>query len=292
MSMQNTPIKIIEVGPRDGLQNEKVPIPTEIKLAFIDKLVESGLTNIEVTSFVSPKWVPQLADSEEVMSAVLQKYPEITTSALVPNAKGLEKALMLGVKRIAVFTAVSETFNKKNINMSVKESLAQFKPVIQTALAQGVSIRGYISTCFYCPYEGYVYPEQVRPVVETLLELGVDEVSLGDTIGKAEPKDIELLLLVLENAGILKRQLALHCHDTYGQALGNIQKALDMGITTFDSSVGGIGGCPYAPGASGNVSTESLVTLLQDAGYSNLPSLKALQDAALLIKRYIHHFKA
>ena len=282
------PIQIVEVGPRDGLQNEKVFIPTDIKLEFIEKLIQAGLHTIEITSFVSAKWVPQLADAEAVMLSVLQRYPQVTASALVPNMKGLEKALSLGVKNIAVFTAASETFNKKNINMSIHEAFQEIKTVISTAMHHGVTVRGYLSTCFYCPYEGYIYPDKVLPVLEALLNLGVSEISIGDTIGKAEPKDIELLLLVLENAGLMKRQLALHCHDTYGHAMQNIQKAYEMGITTFDSSAGGIGGCPYAPGASGNVATEAIVAWMQEMNMSNIPSLKTIQYAADNLKKYIY----
>jgi len=274
------PIKIIEVGPRDGLQNEKAIVSTQDKITYIKKLVESGLENIELTSFVSSKNIPQLFDAKEVIEAIDLKP---TYSVLVPNMKGLERALETKIKRIAIFTAASETFNKKNINMTIEESIKNYKSVVKLALEKGISIRGYVSTCFICPFDGKVSKEKVLEVTNELLDMGVDEVSIGDTIGSALPND------VYETVGFLlgtipKEKIALHFHDTYNNALLNVAAGLELGITTFDSSSGGIGGCPYAPGASGNLSTESLVNFLDTINVKSGVDLKKLAEASAFIK--------
>jgi hydroxymethylglutaryl-CoA lyase len=276
-------IKIIEVGPRDGLQNEKLPIPTQTKLDFIQKLAEAGLRQIEATSFVHPQRVPQLADAVEVLSGLNLQDSERTYSALVPNQKGFERALASGVRRIAVFTAASNTFTQKNINMSIDESLKTFSPVVKQAIEAGLSVRGYVSTCFVCPYEGDVSRIAVEEVTERLFEMGIDEVSLGDTIGAASPKDVFNTVGPL-TACFPKDKLALHFHDTYGTALANVMAGLALGITTFDASAGGLGGCPYAPGASGNLATEDLVYLMDRMGVQTGVNLAKLAEASLLIQ--------
>jgi len=258
-------IRIVEVGPRDGLQNEAKAIPTEVKLTFIHALAACGLREIEATSFVSPKWVPQLADAEEL-------WPRLGTgalySALVPNARGLERALACGVRRIAVFTAASEAFTQANIRMSIDESLAVFAEVVEgfRAASGGEGfVRGYISTAFECPYSGRVEASAVMQVARRLLELGVDEISVGDTIGVAGPSEVRELgkALLLE---IPAAKVAWHFHDTNGTAIANVAEALRHGFSSFDSSAGGLGGCPYAPGAGGNLATEDLVYFLHREG--------------------------
>jgi len=279
--MNRSTVRIVEVGPRDGLQNEKQSIPTDVKVAFVDALSAAGADEIEASAFVSPKWVPQLADAEAVF-AQIARTPGILYSALVPNEQGLERALRARADKVAVFTAASETFNRKNINASIAESIARFAPVVAGARRAGLPVRGYISTAFYCPYEGQIAPEQVVPVVESLAGLGIDDISIGDTIGKATPADVRALLdrvLPEIDAG----QLALHFHDTYGHATENVLAAYELGITTFDASAGGIGGCPYAPGAAGNVATESVVQVLRDAGATVRVDLAALARARALI---------
>ena len=274
-------VRIVEVGPRDGLQNEQKTVPTEKKAEFINLLAAAGLSDIEVASFVHPKWVPQLADAEELMKQ-LAFTPNVRYSALVPNMKGLDRAIASGIRRIAVFTAASETFNRKNINMGVQESIDVFKPVVARALKEGISVRGYVSTCFVCPYEGPVAKEKVADVTRLLFDLGVDEISIGDTIGAATPKDIETTVGYLLQQFPAER-LAMHFHDTYGMAVANVYESLQMGIAVFDSSAGGLGGCPYAPGASGNVATEDLVYLFDKLGVETGVSLKLLRRASHLI---------
>ena len=257
-------VRIVEVGPRDGLQNEKNPIATADKIAFIDALSQSGLRDIEVTSFVSPKAIPQLADAVEVC-AQIKRIPGITYWALVPNEKGLDRAIEAGVDHIAVFTAASEAFNQANINKTIAESFEAFAPVIARGKQHNMTIRGYVSTAFWCPYSGKADKKIVREVSEKLLSMGVDEISIGDTIGKAIPDEVrETVPYLLETIPVEK--LAMHFHDTYGHALENIKASLALGISIFDSSAGGLGGCPYAPGASGNVATESVVRLMQELG--------------------------
>src|SRR5439155_8353756 len=265
----------------DGLQNEARTVPTKKKAEFIRLLAAAGLKDIEVASFVHPEWVPQLADAEDLIKQI-EFNPNIRYSALVPNMRGMERAIQSGIRRIAVFTAASDTFNRKNINMGIQESIDVFKPVVARAIKEGTSVRGYVSTCFVCPYEGLVAKENVADVTQALFDLGVDEVSIGDTIGAATPRDVETTV------GFLLQQfpadkLAMHFHDTYGMAIANAYQSLQMGITTFDSSAGGLGGCPYAPGASGNVATEDLVYLLENLGIETGVSLKLLRRASHMI---------
>ncbi len=274
-------VRIVEVGPRDGLQNEATIVATDKKAQFVKMLAASGLRDIEVASFVHPRWVPQLADAASLI-ALLEPVPSVRYSALVPNMKGLERALEAGVRRIAVFTAASETFNRKNINMGIRESIDVFRPVVDRALREGVSVRGYVSTCFVCPYEGKVAKEKVAEVTAALFDLGVDEVSIGDTIGAATPKDVEITgLHLLQRFPVTK--LAMHFHDTYGMAVANVYQSLLMGFTTFDSSAGGLGGCPYAPGASGNLATEDLVYLVDRLGIESGVSLAMIRRASHFI---------
>jgi hydroxymethylglutaryl-CoA lyase len=258
-------IYITEVGPRDGLQNISQIIQTEKKVKFIDELSESGVNEIEVSSFVSPTAVPHLSDAEEVFKKIKRKE-NVIYSALVPNEKGLGRALSVGVSKIAVFTAASETFNKKNINMTIQESINKFKNIVKIAKENHIFIRAYISTSFYCPYEGRIAPSRVVEVIKKLMDIGVDEISIGDTIGKASPIEVrELLDLILEN--IEKNKIALHFHSTYGMAAANVYVSYtEYGIYKYDSSAGGLGGCPFAPGASGNIATEDLVYMLKRIG--------------------------
>jgi len=274
-------VRIVEVGPRDGLQNESRIVPTEKKAEFIRLLSTTGLKDIEVTSFVHPKSIPQLADAADLMRQIPQ-LPGIRYSALVPNMKGLERAIESGIRRIAVFTAASETFNRKNINMSIAESIDAFRPVMDRAMREGISVRGYVSTCFVCPYEGMIAKERVADVVHALFDLGVDEVSVGDTIGAAAPKDVETTIGQLL-ARFPAERLAMHFHDTYGMAVANVYQALQMGISIFDSSAGGLGGCPYAPGASGNLATEDLLYLLDRLGVESGVSLRFVRRASRFI---------
>ncbi|MBK9128141.1 MAG: hydroxymethylglutaryl-CoA lyase [Phycisphaerales bacterium] len=284
MASQPEPVRIVEVGPRDGLQNEPVPVPTATKRAFVERLVAAGLREIEVTSFVHPKLVPQLADAAE-LCAGLPAAPGVRYSALAPNEKGLERALAAGVQRVAVFTAASETFAQRNINMSIDESLRTFAEVARRALAAGVSVRGYLSTCFVCPFEGHIAAARVLDLTHRLLDIGCDEVAISDTIGAAAPCDVaETVGLVLSRVPAAK--LALHFHDTYGTALANVVAGLQLGIRTFDASAGGLGGCPFAPGAAGNLATEDLVYLLERMGHPTGVRLDAVVAAAGLISQH------
>ena len=254
MGFSNEPIRLVEVGPRDGLQNEADFVPTELKVAFVDALSGTGLGEIEVSSFVSPKWVPQLADAAEVFRRI-RRAPGVRYSALVPNEPGLDRAVEARVDAVAVFTAASESFSRRNINATIAESLERFRPVIARS---PVPVRGYVSTAFHCPFEGPVSPAAVLAVARSLLELGCQEVSIGDTIGKASADEVRRLLEVLL-AAIPAGRLAMHFHDTFGQAVENARASVELGVSCLDGSAGGIGGCPYAPGAPGNVATESLV---------------------------------
>ncbi len=274
-------VRIVEVGPRDGLQNETRIVPTDKKAEFIRLLADSGLQDIEVASFVHPQRVPQLADAVELIRR-LDCNSNVRYSALVPNMKGMARAIESGIRRIAVFTAASETFNRKNINMGIEESLDAFKPVVDLAIEEGMSVRGYISTCFVCPYEGAVSKDKVAEVTTRLFDLGVDEVSIGDTIGAATPKDVESTVSLLISI-FSPEKLAMHFHDTYGLAIANVYQCLQMGLTTFDSSTGGIGGCPYAPGASGNVATEDLLYLLDRLGIETGVASQRLRAASRFI---------
>ncbi len=257
-------VTIIEVGPRDGLQNESSFVSSDQKIEFINLLSQTGLKHIEVTSFVSAKSIPQLADNDVVFPAI-DKIPDIHYSALVPNERGMNKALEAGVKEIAVFTAASELFNQRNINCSIEESIARFQPVLDLAQAHNVKVRGYISCVLGCPYQGEIDPQKVADVTQRLVDLGVNEISLGDTIGVGTPKQtqrvLEKVLKIVPHA-----QLAMHFHDTYGQAIANIYASLHYGVHRFDSSVAGLGGCPYAQGASGNVATEDVLYLMHGLG--------------------------
>ncbi|GLY10388.1 hydroxymethylglutaryl-CoA lyase [Bacillus badius] len=278
------PEKVIikEVGPRDGLQNEPHQVSTENKAAWIDRLSESGLSYIEVTSFVHPKWIPQLADAAEVLSSI-QRKPGITYAALVPNRHGLRRALDAGVDEVSVFMSASESHNKNNINKSIAETLPVLKEVVTEAKASGKTVRGYLSTVIACPYEGAISPEQVREISARLFDMGIDELSLGETIGVAVPPDVERLLEVLIPE-FSNDRLAMHFHDTRGTALANISKSLEMGIHTFDSSLGGLGGCPYAKGASGNVATEDLLYMLQAMGIETGIQMERLLEAGELME--------
>jgi hydroxymethylglutaryl-CoA lyase len=284
-----TAVQIVEVGPRDGLQNEKVQIPTAQKIQFIQLLAEAGLSAVEATSFVSPRAIPQLSDADAVMTG-LTRHPSTTYPVLVPNLKGMERALAAGVRSIAVFTAASESFTRQNIHATIAESLANFRPVIALAKQEAIPVRGYISTVFGCPYEGDVDPRKVLAVVESLLELGVDELSLGDTIGVATPNQvIDVLGLLLVNGQIPLRQLAIHFHDTRGTALANVLAALQMGVHIIDSSAGGLGGCPYAPGAAGNLATEDLLYMLHGMGIQTGVDLAKVVAATHFIAPFLSH---
>jgi hydroxymethylglutaryl-CoA lyase len=276
-------VKIVEVAPRDGLQNEKKIIPTDIKIEFINQLSETGLSVIEVTSFVSPKWIPQLADHEEVFKKII-KNPNISYPVLVPNVKGLQNAIAAGVKEIAVFTTPSEQFCQKNTNCSVAESLQIISDITTEAKKHHIKIRGYLSCVMGCPYEGDISPEAVANLAEKLIALGCYEVSLGDTIGVGTVNKTKALLeTVLPKVPADK--LAVHFHDTYGQALVNIYVALHYGIAVVDSSVGGLGGCPYAKGASGNVATEKVVYMLNGLGIATDIDLEKLTQVKRIIDR-------
>lgn len=262
---RSKPIRLTEVGPRDGLQNESRFLPTKSKVAFIEALAATGVDEIEAGAFVSPKAVPQMSDSDEVFRQ-MTRATHVVYSALVPNDRGLERALAAGAQKVAVFTAASETFTRKNIDATIAESLRRFEPVVTRARAAGIPIRGYISTAAFCPYEGRIRPDRAVDVLQRLLDLGVDEIALGETIGRAAPPDIRRLLDAAL-AHLAPDRLAFHCHDTYGLGVANSLVAWhEYGLTLFDASAGGLGGCPYAPGASGNVATEDLVYALKASG--------------------------
>lgn len=273
-------VKIIEVGPRDGLQNEKKPIPVEMKFEMIKKLVDAGLKNIEFSSFVRGDKIPQLNDASNLFDLLKSNKVRGNFSALVPNTKGLERALACDVDRFAVFTASSETFNKKNINSTIDESLLLIKEVLTAAKNSSKEVRGYVSTAFGCPYEGKTQKneEKVIEICEKLFDWGVDEISIGDTIGVATPLQVKSLIKHLEQKWDLSR-FAMHFHDTYSRALGNVMTSLEYGIRKFDASAGGLGGCPYAHGATGNLATEDLVHLLDDMGISTGVDLNKLKKA-------------
>ena len=254
-------VRMVDVGPRDGLQNESVTVPTEIKVGLIDRLTDAGFPAIEATSFVSPKWVPQMADNAKVMAAIRRK-PGVRYPVLTPNMKGFEAALAAGCDEVAVFVAASETFSRKNINCSIAESLERAQPVTEAATANGVRVRGYISCVLGCPYEGNVAPERVRDVAAALRSMGCYEVSLGDTIGTGTPGKTKKLIATVAEAVPVEEQGG-HFHDTYGQALANLYASLEMGVSTFDSSVAGLGGCPFAKGATGNVASEDVLYMLE-----------------------------
>lgn len=272
-------VRIYEVGPRDGLQAEATPVPTEGKLRFLELLAVAGLREIEATSFVSPRAIPQLADADELM-ARLARRPGVRYPVLVPNQRGLERAVEAGADAICVFTAVTESYARHNINMSVDESLAAFGPVVAGARERGWWVRAYVSTAFGCPYEGEVSERAVVILAERLLALGVDELAISDTLGVAAPADVHRVLGALESAGIGTDVLALHLHDTRGTGLANVMAGLESGIRTFDASTGGTGGSPYAPGAAGNLATEDLVYLLDRQGLRHGADLRGVLTAA------------
>lgn len=285
MNLPNT-VQIKEVGPRDGLQNESVIIPTEVKVAWINQLLDAGINYIELTSFVSPKWIPALADSVEVARRV-QKRKGVTFAALVPNMKGLERALETNIDEVSIFMSASQTHNLRNINKTIEQTFPVLQEVTEQALQCGKTARGYISTVFGCPYEGEVKLEQTLKVAERLLEFGVRELSFGDTIGVANPRQVYNICNEL-----LKRYparvIALHFHDTYGRGLANVMAAMQQGIETFDSAAGGLGGCPYAPGASGNVATEDIVSLFETMNVATNIALPKLVLAGQYIQQYMN----
>jgi hydroxymethylglutaryl-CoA lyase len=282
-----TPLTIVEVAPRDGLQNERAAVSTADKIAFVDRLSAAQLPVIEVTAFVSPKWVPQMADAAEVVAGIARR-PGTRYTALVPNLQGLERALAAGVTEVAVFAAATETFSRKNINQSIAGSLTTYAAVCDRARAAGVPVRGYLSTAFGCPYEGTVPPQQVAEIAARLHDLGVFEVAVSDTIGIAHPGQVPAVLEAVL-ARIPAAQVALHFHDTRGTALANVLTALPFGIATFDASAGGLGGCPYAPGAAGNLATEDLVYMLNGMGIETGVLLPALSEASEFIGARLDH---
>jgi isopropylmalate/homocitrate/citramalate synthase len=275
-------VRICEVGPRDGLQAEAAMVPTEDKLRFIAMLADAGLRDIEATSFVSPRAIPQLADADELM-ARLERRPGVRYSALVPNQRGLERASAAGVDALCLFTAATESYVRHNIGMGIDESVAAFAPIAAEAQARGWWVRAYVSTAFGCPYEGEVAERAVVDVSQRLLDLGVDELSISDTVGVAAPADVRRVLEALAAAGIAADRLALHLHDTRGTALANVVAGMELGVRTFDSSAGGTGGSPYAPGAAGNLATEDLVYLLDRQGVRHGVDLDGVLAAARFI---------
>ena len=277
--MSDRDVRVYEVGPRDGLQNEAQPISTDAKLRFIGLLADAGLREIEATSFVSARAIPQLADADALMSG-LDRRPGVRYPVLVPNERGMERAEAARADAVCVFTAASEAFTRANVNMSIAESIDASRPVIERARERSWWTRGYVSTAFGCPYQGVVDATAVVGVARELLELGVDEISIGDTIGVAGPADVRRVVGALVGAGIGPERLALHFHDTRGTALANVTAALELGIRCFDASTGGTGGCPYAPGAAGNLATEDLVYLLDREGLSHGVDLDTLLVAA------------
>jgi hydroxymethylglutaryl-CoA lyase len=280
-------VAIYEVGPRDGLQNESRPVPTADKVAMIDALSETGLRNIEITSFVNPKWIPQLADASTVASAIKRK-PGVAYSCLVPNKRGLEAAMAAGMREVAVFLSASETHNKKNVNKTIAETLTAFEEVIGPASAAGLRVRAYVSTVYGCPYEGAVDPVRVVALVKELHARGVYQISLGDTIGVGTPLQVQdVLARVLDVAPL--EEIAVHFHDTRGTALANVLVAVGMGIATVDSAVGGLGGCPYAPGASGNLATEDVVYMLRGMGIDTGVDLDKLVACSTRVAALVGH---
>ena len=274
-----TPIRLVEVGPRDGLQNEKAMIPTDVKVAFVNGLSEAGFDEIEVSSFVSPKWIPQLADAAEVFARITRR-PGVRYTALVPNEVGLARAIAARADKVAVFTAASESFAKRNINATIAESIERFRPVVR---ASPVPVRGYVSTAWHCPYEGPIAADAVLLVCEALLEIGCTDLSIGDTIGTATSSEVSVLLdRLIPVVGV--DRLAMHFHDTFGRATTNAERAAQQGIQVFDSSAGGIGGCPFAPGATGNVSTQALVELFGDQ--TRIDPV-ALERASGIVRPYV-----
>jgi hydroxymethylglutaryl-CoA lyase len=287
MSTLPAVVTIVEVGPRDGLQNEAAQISTDDKVAFVDQLSASGLREIEVSAFVSPKWIPQLADATDVFSRITRR-PGTRYSALVPNMAGLERAIAAGVTDVAIFAAASETFSRKNTNRGIDESFITYREVTDAAIAAGLRVRGYLSTAFACPFEGVVPVDRVVELTSRLLDLGVYEVAISDTIGTAHPGQVQLLLSQLL-LPLPSSRIALHFHDTRGMALANVLTALEFGIATFDGSAGGLGGCPYAPGSTGNVATEDLLYMLDGLGIETGVRIDRVSDAARAIAPRLTH---
>jgi len=278
-------LRMVEVGPRDGLQNEAEILPTAVKIALIDRLSATGLPVVEATSFVSPKWVPQMADAAEVMAGIARR-PGTAYPVLVPNLRGFEAALAAKAEEVAVFAAASESFSRRNINCSIAESLDRFRPVTKAARGAGIRVRGYISCVLGCPYEGHIEPAKVAEVAEQLAEMGCYEISLGDTIGVGTPGKAAAMIEAVA-AKLPRERLAVHFHDTYGQALANILAALECGIEVVDSSVAGLGGCPYAPGAGGNVASEDVLYMLQGLGIETGVDLYSLIEAGRFISDHL-----
>ena len=274
-------VKIVEVGPRDGLQNEPTFVSTDTKVELIERLVGAGITYVEAASFVSPKWVPQMADGTEVLQRIGRRGG-VTFAALVPNLKGLEGALAANCEEVAVFAAASESFSQKNINCSIAESIDRFAPVVEQAKAAGVRVRGYVSCVLGCPFEGFIAPEQVASVAARLYQMGCYEISLGDTIGAGTPEKTKAMLRACADAVPLTA-LAGHFHDTWGMAVANVYAALQVGVATFDSSVSGIGGCPYSPGATGNVATDDVLYLCEELGIATGIDLAKVAEAGAFI---------
>ena len=278
-------VTVFEVGPRDGLQNEATPIPTEMKVAFVSDLQDAGLTWIETTSFVNPKAVPQLADASEVMQAI-DRRDGVRYPVLVPNERGMQRALEANVDAIAVFTAASEEFSQANVRATIDQTFERFAPVVEMARQHNVWTRGYVSMAFHCPYEGQIAPEKAIDVAQRLFDLGIDEVAIADTVGRATPQDISALLdLAVDRLPV--GQLAFHLHDTNGLALTNVVLALEAGITVIDGAAGGLGGCPFAPGAPGNLATEKLVTLLDGLGIHTGIDATAVERAGQKIRSFL-----
>jgi isopropylmalate/homocitrate/citramalate synthase len=280
-------VTVVEVGPRDGLQNEPAGVSTADKIEFVNRLSAARLPVIEVSAFVSPRWVPQMADAAEVFAGITRR-PGIRYTALVPNIQGLERAIAAGVSEVAVFAASTETFSRRNINQSIDESLRTYEQVCARAQASGIRVRGYLSTAFGCPFEGTVPPSQVARIAARLVDLGVFEVAVSDTIGVAHPGQVPVVLEAVL-ARVPAEQLALHFHDTRGTALANVLTALPFGISTFDASAGGLGGCPYAPGAAGNLATDDLLYMLDGMEIETGVSLSALSDASRFIASRVGH---
>ena len=278
-------MKIVEVGPRDGLQNETAVVPTQAKVDFVDALSNSGVGEIEVSAFVSPRMVPQLNDAEAVFRR-MRRRDGVCYAALVPNKQGLERAIAAGVDKVSVFTAVSETFNRKNINTSRQGSLRRFQPIIRRARRMGMPVRGYISTAFWCAFEGRIPPAATVDLTERLVDLGADEVAISDTIGKATPQEVARLLDRLLPR-VPAKQIAVHFHDTYGRGAANVLQSWDYGIRIFDASVGGIGGCPFAPGATGNVATEAVVAALVRKGIAVPVDIEKLSHASRILDAFL-----
>lgn len=280
-------VTVVEVGPRDGLQNEQAVLPTARKIELVDRLTAAGLAAIEVTAFVSPKWVPQMSDASEVFAGIAQK-PGVRYSALVPNRAGLDRAFAAGVREIAIFAAASETFSRRNINQSIDESFVTYREVTDAAIRAGLRVRAYLSTSFGCPFEGAVNAGRVADLTDRLLQLGAFEVAVSDTIGIAHPGQVADVLETLQPR-VPPAALALHFHDTRGTALANVLMALGYGVTTFDSAAGGLGGCPYAPGAAGNLATEDLVYMLHGLGIETGVSLDGVMGASTALEDALGH---